>query len=362
MSFDVLLENRTPFSAATHVQQDADGQEVLVALFSASFEAPARDSTLDIALAQLPVTFGDVPFGVPGLSSNRYDADIAPRKPAAEIVVNGTAYAPNGNPVREMQVGFRVNGLQKVLKVVGDRLYDMGSYSDPHPFRTMPVVYDRAYGGTTAEGAADANNPVGVGFRHATSSDPAIRTQAPNITYPDQPFRSPQDRPQPAGFGPIGRNWRQRLQYAGTYDQAWIDNQWPLPPKDLDPLHYMCTPPDQHLPRIAGGEQTTLIGLTPSGRWDFRLPRVVAPIRLIFADRIEERAFIADTVVIEPDLWRVTLKARFTTVTRRNAPPLREIVFGHVTPAFLSAHRKHKEYRSFAGGDGTLSDNAVWLP
>jgi hypothetical protein len=44
MAFAVWIENRTPFAAATHVQPDADGQEVLVVLLSASFEAdPGRD-------------------------------------------------------------------------------------------------------------------------------------------------------------------------------------------------------------------------------------------------------------------------------------------------------------------------------
>ena len=92
-----------------------------------------------------------MPFGNPALSSNRYEADIAPVKPAAEVIVNGTAHAPNGKAVREMQVGLRLGGLRKVLNVIGDRIYDAGSYSAPAPFRTMPIVYERAYGGTTAD-------------------------------------------------------------------------------------------------------------------------------------------------------------------------------------------------------------------
>ena len=65
----------------------------------------------------------------------------------------------------------------------------------------------------------------------------------------------------------------------------------------------------------------TLIGLTPSGRWDFRLPRVAAPVRLIYYDRMEETAFQPDTVIIEPDMSRVTLKARLSFTTRRNGRP-----------------------------------------
>lgn len=362
MAFDVWLENRTPFAAATHVQVDAGGQEVLVAMLSASFESPEKDGALLPADEQLPVTFGDVPFGDPALSSTRYEADIAPVKPVAEMIVNGTAYAPNGKPVREMQVGLRFGSLRKVLNIIGDRVYDAGGYSASVPFRTMPLVYERAYGGTTADGHADRRNPVGVGFRHAASADPTVRTQAPNVTYPDEPYRSPSDRPRPAGFGALGRGWQPRLGFAGTYDQNWVDSQWPLPPKDFDPRHHLCAPQDQQLPRLASGENVSLIGMTPSGRWDFRLPRIAAPVRLLYDDRMDETEFQPDTVVIEPDIGRVTLKARLSFVTRRNAPILREIVFGHLSPVWLSARRQRKTYLNLFGGDGTLRDQPVWRP
>lgn len=362
MAFDVRIENRTPFTAATHVRVDAAGQEVLVAIFSASFDALDGAPALDVSEDQMPVMPGDVPFGDPASSSNRYEADIAPLKPGAEVLMSGSAHAPNGRPVAEMQVGIRVGPVQKVLNVVGDRVYDAGGYSAPVPFRTMPIVYERAYGGTLADGRLDRRNPVGVGFHHARSADPAVRTQAPNVTYPDEPYRTPSDRPKPAGFGPLGRGWLPRLPLAGTYDQAWIDTQWPLPPRDFDPRYDLCAPADQHLPSIRGGEAVAVVGMTPNGRWDFRLPRVVAPIRLIYDDRVEQHAFNTDTVIVEPDLWRVTLKARLSFVTRRNAPALREITFGHVTPGWLNARRKRKTYLDPRGGDGTLLDRPAWQP
>ena len=101
----------------------------------------------------------------------------------------------------------------------------------------------------------ELRNPVGVGFHHAPSADPAVQTQAPNITYPDEPYLSPSDRPKPAGFGAVGRGWQPRLGFAGTYDQAWIDTQWPLPPKDFDPRHNLSAPADQQLPRLDGAKR-----------------------------------------------------------------------------------------------------------
>lgn len=362
MSFAVWLENCTPFSVGSYALPDADGQEVFLGLFSASFRGADETSPLEPAEDQVPVTLSDVFFGDPACSSTRYEADIAAVKPGIDVIVNGTAYAPNGKPVREMQAGVKFGPLQKVLNVVGDRIYDAGSYSAPHPFARMPIVYERAYGGTTADQKTDPRNPLGVGFGHARSADPAVRTQAPNITYPAEPFTSPSDKPRPAGFGALGRGWQPRLPLAGTYDQAWMDAQWPLPPKDFDPRYNLAAPADQQLPHLNSGEQATLIGLTPGGRWSFRLPRVVAPIRLIFEDRVEDQVFKPDTIIIEPDMLRVTLKARVAVTTRRNRPALREIVFGHVTPALIAAKLKGKDYIALRGTDGTITDRPAWLP
>jgi len=116
------------------------------------------------------------------------------------------------------------------------------------------------------------------------------------------------------------------------------------------------------LPRLIAEEAITLIGLTPSGRWDFRLPQVTAPVRLIYDDRIDDTSFAPDTVLIEPDENRVTLKARLSFALRRNEPALREIAFGHLSPVWLSARRKRKAYFNPLGGDGTLRDHPVWRP
>jgi hypothetical protein len=359
--FAVWIENHTPFVANTLVQADADGNEVFLAVFSASFEMPESASQLQPAVEQLPVHFGDMSFGDPACSSTRYEGEIASTKPGVDVIVNGQAHAPRGGRVAEMQVGLKLAAIRKVLNVTGDRLYDAGSYSQPYPFSRMPIVYERAYGGTDDNGRTDLRNPLGVGFHHARSMDEAVKTQAPNITYANEPFQSPSDKPRPAGFGVIGRGWHPRLPLAGTYDQAWIDNQWPLPPKDFDTRYNLCAPADQQLRQLNEGEEVSIVGMTADGRWNFRLPRVVAPIRLLFDDRVENRPFRPDTVIIEPDLRRVTLRSRLSMVTRRNAPLLREIVFGHVTPAFLLARRKRKAYLSPRGDDGTIAGRDTWL-
>lgn len=360
MAFAVWTENSTPFVVATNLQLDADGQEVFVAIFSATFSSNTNGDGLLPDPEQLPINLGDVPFGNPALSSNRYESDIVPFKPGADIIVNGTARVPNGKPVRQMQVGLKVGAIRKVLAVLGDRAYEAGGYSSPNPFTAIPIVYERAYGGTAADGTIERRNPVGVGYKQARSADATVNTEAPNVIYAGEPFQGPLDRPKPAGFGTIGRGWLPRLPLAGTYDQTWLDTQWPLPPKDFDARYNLCAPVDQQLPSMPIGETVSLIGLTPEGRWDFRIPEIVAPIRLLYDDRAEDHPFRADTLIIEPDRKRITLKARLSIVTKRNAPALREIVFGHVSPGFLLARRKGKDYFSPQNGDGRLRDRPDW--
>ena len=56
MAFAVWIENRTPFAAATHVQPDADGQEVLVVLTAGAHEDHPAEGGRDAPGAATPTT------------------------------------------------------------------------------------------------------------------------------------------------------------------------------------------------------------------------------------------------------------------------------------------------------------------
>lgn len=361
MGFDTLIENRTPFDLRLHVQMDAEGQEVTVLMLSASFAADA-EGRLSVAEAQLPVAFGDVPAGADPLrASVRHEADIAPVKPVPEVLLDAVAHAPGGRPAAQVHAGLQVGGLRKILTVTGDRLRVLGGFSEPRPFARMPLCWERAYGGATPDGTdLDRRNPAGIGHAGARSADPLALTEAANVTRPDQAIRTPEDRPEPAGFGVVARHWQPRVGLAGTFDEAWVATQFPLPPRDLDPRHHQCAPLDQQSPEVRPGATVVLVNMTPEGRWEFRVPRLAAPLRLFRDDRMEEAEFRPDTLVIEPELRRVTLKARMAFVTDRRAPKLREALFGHVSPVLVAAHRKRKAYLDPLGGDGTRRARPLW--
>src|SRR6202035_2526225 len=152
----------------------------------------------------------------------------------------------------------------------------LGSPSEPEPFVTMPIVYERAYGGYDRSDANPAKhkiysqNPVGLAFRDSPAVDRFIRTEFPNIEYPTGPVMPSTGIP--AGFGVVGRGWSPRLQLAGTFDAKWLQDQWPLLPQDFQPGHYQAAPLDQQSRHIQGGEDVILRNLTPQGDWRIKLP------------------------------------------------------------------------------------------
>ena len=42
------------------------------------------------------------------------------------------------------------------------------------------------------------------------------------------PVGDPLKRPAPVGFGPLAPHWQPRCDFAGTYDQAWQQDRYPV--------------------------------------------------------------------------------------------------------------------------------------
>lgn len=358
-----FLDNRTPFNADTFVIPNNEGQEIMVLVVSCTFEEKIGQK-LQLADEQCPIRLADGYFGESGFSSIRYESDVALEKPKVDILVIGHAYAPDGRPANEVPIQLKVGDVNKQLLVSGDRHWRIGAFgtttSKPEPFVKMPVIYERAFGGTNRQSSnpsdyqCDVRNPVGVGYRKAVSVDPKVHTEVPNIEYINQRISAPSDQAMPASLGVVGRGWQPRISFAGTYDEKWLKEQWPLLPLDFDSRHYQAAPHDQQSSTIRGGEMVGLLNMTPNGLWVFRLPFLNIPLRYYFDDRVVEAVLRLDTVLIEPDQYRVTLTSRASVKTIRNKAMLREIVLGHMSPGWVRAHAKKKDYFDSSGKGGNL--------
>ncbi len=343
----VYLNNGTPFSAESFILPDPDGQETLLVVLVAVFEA-ILDGKLILADEQRSVRVADVYFGDPGFSSIRYEAELALVKPRVDVLLNGHAYAPKGVPARSVPVELVVGTMRKPLIVLGDRSRLTGLMaSSPQPFDKMPIIYERAYGGMMEKPkpCGDQRNMVGIGFRGAASSSPEVQSDYPNIVYPG-------NENVPAGFGVVARSWKPRIDYAGTFDKAWLAEQAPLLPQDFDPRHYQCAPEDQQLPLVEGGETVVVHNMTPQGIWAFRIPRLDVPVLLLYQDRIVPFGLRMDTVLIEPDEHRLTLTARMQIPLLRGPGVLREVALGHMKRTWLRAQESRKIYIDRIGDRG----------
>jgi hypothetical protein len=327
--------NNTPFAVERGWVRDRAGAEIWVVAVKGTF-AIGPEGSLALADAQEPVRRTPEFARDPASSSMVYDADLGHPKPTTDVIVNGHAYAPGGRPATRVEVAMRVGPVAKSLQVVGDRHWRPGPLgpvaSSATPFLTVPLVYERAYGGRIRGRdsrvlAFDDRNPAGPGF--AVDPDLAVGLPLPNVEHPGAQLTLWLQRPEPAGFAAIARHWVPRARLAGTYDERWRREKLPLPPDDFDERFYLCAPVDQQAPApLQGGEPVDLRNLTAEGRLTFRLPKLVVGLRTRFTDGgvVHHRAGL-HTVIVEPDVPRLmvvwhaalpchhkVLKLRCTTV------------------------------------------------
>jgi hypothetical protein len=327
------FQNSTPFNGTILLMPDPDGIDSLYVIIKATFLL--REKVV-VAQEQLPIAFEDQYLGKPGQSSLKVASDLSLAKPGTDVLLVGTAYVLGGKSVSHTDVSLTVGPITKTVRVFGRRIWKSGllrtKISEPELFKMMPLVWERAYGGTyltssdPADLQAENRNPVGVGFHVKKRKKELDGTVLPNLEDPKQFISSWKDRPTPAAFGPICPHWEPRRTYAGTYDEDWQKHQAPYLPKDFDNRFFQLAPPDQVVPGyLKGGEKVEILGGTPSGQLRFRLPeyRVQATYRLDNNDHV--RAANLDTVLIEPDASRLILLWRTVFPCDKKALRVREI-------------------------------------
>ena len=349
------LLNTTGMAAGYTMGMEPSGRELLMVAVKGTFDFPAQGGVAERSEEQVPLIAADTFSGEPGLSAPLCEADYAPKKPHCDVILNGSAYAPDGKPVRELTVGLRVGDLQKVFRVVGDRVWRAApigfSPGEPIPFDVMPITYDRAFGGVDRlhpdEKKHDPymQNPVGCGYHAVLEPDLVNGTPVPNTEESGRPISDPKSAYRPMSFGPVGRGWAPRYQYAGTYDDDWLENCFPFLPPDFDDRYYQCAPEDQQLGNIVGGEEVKLYHLTPEGRTSFHLPTNEVPV-VFFYKRGDDYKTLArtDTLCIEPDARRLTITWRAHIPLRRNMFEISQVLVGQMSRAWWRARAIGKTY------------------
>ncbi|MFO0552497.1 MAG: DUF2169 domain-containing protein [Polyangiaceae bacterium] len=249
-------------------------------------------------------------------ASLRAASDLAPRLAAAEVTLVGSAHTTQPTErARARLAVFRGQRplVDKTLLVTGDRA---NAAAAPRPFTSMPLVWERAFGGPTLR-----DNPCGMGAQ----PDLMGNTVPPNISYPEAPRAN-----LPAGFGPIASGWQARRRLLGAGADALLR----APVLELDarlPVEYFNTAPtDQRLEALHGDERVVLEGIVKDTEsFETYLPRAELVARIDHpAGGSMSVPLALDSVRLETDAMRAALVFRgsFTLMDESLAPKLRATV------------------------------------
>ena len=321
--------NGTPFKGTILLLPDAEGIESLYTILKATF---TLDGAPVVAEEQVPVTLAAEHRGNAESSSIVTPSDISLMKTGTDVLLVGHAYAPDGRPVSSMDVSVTVGDLHKTVRVIGDRYWRSltgVTMSAPEPFEMIPLIWERAYGGSDRNGEqihAEARNPVGLGFRIDGGQNSLDGLLLPNLEDPQDLIAQWSDRPAPACFAPVAPHWEPRRSFAGTYDDAWQRSRAPYLPDDFDPRFFQLASTELVANGfLEGGERIDVRGATASGWLGSSVPIVNLTITYLVDGQPEERPAVLDTVIIEPDLDRLQLVWRAVLPCDKKALRVNEV-------------------------------------
>jgi hypothetical protein len=327
--------------------QSPSGQYVLSVLVKRTYSIVPNGVAVR-AERDVKLLSADKHYGDPLNSSVRFEGDFVPFKVATDVVLNGTAYAPEDVPTTDFIAALTVDGARKELLLIGDRVchYDGDRppiFSDPEPFVTLDLRYERAYGGVDVFSdptmqCAYVRNPIGRGFVVQRTEATIEGLELPNIEDPDDPltpgrltlehFMYWEDQPMPRGLGWVAKPWQPRSLLAGVMPADRLIEQ------ELRAAYAMAVPPEQRemfdqtqlpdmdflffngasegliLPYLAGDEEITTENLSIEGALTFTLPGERPRIGLDIGMGLYEPEVVLHTVQIrmedrEIDLvWR----------------------------------------------------------
>ncbi len=343
------IENTTPLVAFAVPQIDRDRLERTVILARAAWRLSA-DSIPEYLPEQPFFALVDEYYGEPKASSLRRATEICYAKSRTDIYfVDPRAVPPGGRESRTWPVHIRIGDLRSEFHVTGPRVWyrsHFGSWklSAPGLSAYVDVRYERAFGGSWTEGENGAifrENPVGVGFVSPRQLRDSREVEAPSVFDPHHPPRLPGEPCPTVGLTPISPSWEPRLKKAGTYDEAWLQNDWPNWPRDFDETFFNHAPPNLQYPGfITGGEEVSISGLGTDSPQKYRIPDIGRPVLHVYClngDAIELELHL-DTMVF--DLNQRTLDV----IWRSSFLPRAQVFFSQLRITHPSVGRVKNNY------------------
>jgi hypothetical protein len=323
------LENQTPFKASIALLPDRTGIDTLYVVVKGTVTLRPK---LALAEEQAPIVLADEYYGDPLASSLRASSELHIGKAGTDVLLVGSARAPEGRQVTRVLVALSVAERQKRIQVTGDRVWRGGRPSDPQPFESIPLIWERAFGGVQRRAdkvSAEERNPVGCGFTADRSANEMEGQPVPNLEDPGSLVQQLGQASTPACLAPIAPSWLPRRAYAGTYDERWQKERAPYLPDDFNPRFFHCAVPEFAFERyLQGGEPVQVAGVMPDGPIAFTVPDPRLAIAVTVAGAAERPTANLETISIEPDQNRACFTWRAAVPCDRKALKVQKVVVG----------------------------------
>jgi hypothetical protein len=324
--------------------QTPEGEHILAVLVKRSYRIVPEGQCV-CAEKDFKIIPGDEHYGDPMNTTVKYETDFVPYKLATDVVFIGSAYAPQGKATPAFIATLMIGDNRKDIAVIGDRVCQyrrLGGpvFTDPEPFTTMEIRYERAYGGVDivsdpALPCAYPRNHLGRGFVVGKSKQALDTLPLPNIEDPKNlltpetlsvgHFKDWEKQPIPQGLGWVSKHWRPRAEFAGVLpadketerelrqayaeavpaDQRDLYEQTNLP--EMDFRFFNGGSPGLICPFLKGDESIQLTGLDPQGELHCRLPGEKMHIGLDIGSGMQEAEVVIHTVTIRQEEKEIDL-------------------------------------------------------
>ncbi len=322
------------------------GQSLLAVITKQTFDIN-DGGCLERAERDAPLREADEYYGEgdPETCSVRYEADLAPFKIGTDVIVIGSAHAPDGKAIRQLEVAVDVGTQRKLIRVFGDRHCrfregGVPEFSAPEPFVKLPIQYERAYGGVDriSEPGLEfpyPRNHVGKGFVCKNTRETIEGLALPNLEDPADlltPERlclesvgSWNQMPLPQGLGWFQKTWYPRCSFVGAVpgfvgpDEVMKEEQLGLVPRQQISLARQFKLPSFDVrfnsgasiglsfAPMRGDEVLTLHHMTPDRMLIIRLPNQSPTLTLDIGDGPQPLPPVLHTVCVRVEDRQVDL-------------------------------------------------------
>ncbi len=203
------------------------------------------------------------------------DGEMPFLRGGVDVIYLGSVHAPVGRPVRWLDVQIQAGpSFRRTIRVFGDRVWTQSGdglvATEPVPFASMPLTWDRAFGGEAEVESGMLpwqENPEGCGFYMFDWQ--AEGSPLPNLENPAEPIRRWTDRPSPVGTGPYRLQWS--LRQVNGMELAEDDPVRPV--RSIRPTLFNNAHPDLIVAApLRGGDLVSIGCARPGGDLAFQLP------------------------------------------------------------------------------------------